>query len=63
MIFPKLMNKKVENIILRHMFPLNITLPRYKESWVVSLMDKRCSFSVLKHPKGYLKYIGIRKKG
>lgn len=63
MIFPKLMNKKVENIILRHMFPLNIAFPKYKESWVVTLMDKKCSFKILKHPKCYLKYLGIRRKG
>ena len=61
--FPYLMNKKVENIILRHMFPLNITLPKYKESWIVSLMDKKCSFKILGHPKCYLKYLGIRRKG
>ena len=61
--FPDLMNKKVENIILRHMFPLNITLPKYKESWIVSLMDKKCSFKILGHPKCYLKYLGIRRKG
>lgn len=60
-VFPELMNKKIENIILRHMFPLNITPPKYKESWIVSIMDKKCSMYILKYPKSYLKYIGVRR--
>ncbi|MDD5865351.1 MAG: HDIG domain-containing protein [bacterium] len=60
-VFPELMNKKVENIIVRHMFPLNIVPPKYAESWIVSLVDKKCSMYVLKHPKKCLKYVGIRK--
>ena len=31
------------DIIAKHMFPLNIKLPRYKESYIVSLADKICS--------------------
>ncbi|MEG0826675.1 MAG: HD domain-containing protein [Bacilli bacterium] len=61
-IFPDLMNDIIENIILRHMFPLNIIPPKYKESWVVTYMDKISSIQVLKHPKEYPKYLGIRKK-
>jgi uncharacterized protein len=34
------LNKKEENMILRHMFPVTITPPRYAESWIVSLVDK-----------------------
>ena len=34
---------KEENIILRHMFPLTVIPPRYKEGWVVSLCDKYCA--------------------
>ena len=60
-VFPELMNKKIENIILRHMFPLNIVPPKYKESWIVSIMDKKCSMYILKYPKSYLKYIGVRR--
>lgn len=29
------------DIIVSHMFPLNLTVPKYKESWVVSLYDKK----------------------
>ena len=32
-----------ENIILRHMFPLTPIPPRYKESILVSLVDKYCA--------------------
>ena len=32
--------KLEENIIKSHMFPMKGELPRYKESWVVSTMDK-----------------------
>ena len=32
-----------KDIISKHMFPLNIKLPKYKESYIVSLADKICS--------------------
>lgn len=60
--FPHLMNKKIEDIILKHMFPLNIRLPKYKETWVVTLIDKKCSLKVLKHPKSLPKYLGFKRK-
>ena len=41
------MNKKVENIILRHMFPLNIVPPKYLESWLITLTDKYVSLEVV----------------
>ena len=34
------LNEKEMNIIRSHMFPINITLPKYAESWIVSLVDK-----------------------
>ena len=37
-------NKKEEDIILKHMWPLTIAFPKYKESYVVTLIDKCCSF-------------------
>lgn len=60
--FPQLMNDRVENIILRHMFPLNIHPPKYLESWIVSIMDKKCSLSILNNPKVWLQYIGFKKR-
>lgn len=60
--FPELINKRVEDIIVKHMFPLNIKPPKYKESWIVSLMDKKNSLDVLKHPKEYPKFLGLTRK-
>lgn len=60
--FNELMNPKIEDIILKHMFPLNKNIPKYKESWIVSFIDKKCSLEVLKHPKEYPKYLGIKRK-
>ena len=60
--FPELINPLVEEIILRHMFPLNIKPPKHKEAWVVTYMDKVCSLDVLKHPKEYPKYLGFKKR-
>ena len=31
------------DVILRHMFPLNLALPRYRESLIVCLADKICA--------------------
>lgn len=39
------LNKIEENIIIRHMFPLTIIPPKYKESWLVMLVDKIVAIS------------------
>ena len=36
-------SKKEGDMIVKHMFPLTITPPRYKESYVIVLTDKFCS--------------------
>ncbi len=36
-------NKKEKNAITSHMFPLGKTIPKYKESWVLTLVDKTVS--------------------
>lgn len=38
--FPELENKKITNSIKRHMFPLNIIPPRYKEGFIITTIDK-----------------------
>jgi len=38
--FPELENKKITNSIKRHMFPLNIIPPRYKEGVIITAIDK-----------------------
>ncbi len=60
--FPDLMNDRVEDIILKHMFPLNIKAPKYKESWVVTMMDKKHSLNVLAHPSVWPNYLGVKRK-
>lgn len=57
--YPEFLNYKIENIILRHMFPLNIMPPKYIESWIVTFSDKYVSSKVLKYPKSYYKYLGL----
>ncbi|KFZ26589.1 MAG: hypothetical protein KQ78_01178 [Candidatus Izimaplasma bacterium HR2] len=37
------LNKKEKDIILTHMWPLTLRFPKYKESFVVSIVDKFCS--------------------
>lgn len=59
--FPNLMNKKIENIIERHMFPLNKIPPRYVESWIVNLCDKYVSLEVIKEPLKIPMLLGIKK--
>lgn len=53
--FPDEMNRKVEDIIKKHMFPLNKRPPRYKESWLISFVDKADSMDFIMHPKLLLK--------
>jgi len=60
--FPELMNGKIENIILRHMFPLNKIPPKYIEAWIIVLVDKYVSFEVLKEKHGLIEFFGFRKK-
>ena len=58
--FPELMNSKIDDIIVKHMFPLNILPPVYLESWIVSLCDKYVSLEIFKSPKKLHKYVGIK---
>lgn len=57
--FPDMVTPKVDNIIRRHMFPLNIIPPKYRESWIVTMADKYTSLDVLKSPKEWPKYLGL----
>lgn len=38
------LNKKEKDIILKHMFPLNLKPPRYRESWIVNIVDNYITF-------------------
>lgn len=52
------LNEIEKDIIYKHMWPLTIRLPKYKEAFIVTLVDKYCTFmeilrlnSMLKLPK------------
>ena len=38
-----------KNIIRTHMFPINLAIPRYLESWLVSIVDKGVAFYEFYH--------------
>jgi len=42
-----------QDIILKHMWPLTIKLPKYKEAYIVAIIDKYCAF---------LEICGLRKR-
>lgn len=60
--YPDFVNEKIDNIIKRHMFPLNIHPPKYKESWLITIVDKYVSMEIFKNPTHILKYVGINFK-
>ena len=37
------LTKKEEDIILKHMWPVTFCLPRYKESFIITFVDKYCA--------------------
>lgn len=37
------LNEKERDIILKHMWPVTIKLPKYKESYIITLVDKYCA--------------------
>ena len=39
------LSKKEQDIILKHMWPLTIKFPSYKESYIVSFVDKYCALT------------------
>ena len=57
--FKNLTNYKVNDIIIKHMFPLNIKPPKYIEGWIVTLFDKLVSLEIFKTPNQLYKYVGL----
>ena len=41
---------KVEEIMITHMFPINIKFPRSREAWILTIVDKADSVDFLLHP-------------
>lgn len=58
------MNERVENAILVHMFPLSLfnktKFPKYKESWIITYIDKAVSLKDLPNIKEVPKYLGLK---
>lgn len=57
--FSNLLNDKISDSILRHMFPLTIKPPKYLEGWIITLVDKYTSLEIFKYPKQLYKYVGL----
>ncbi len=38
------LNNKEKDIILKHMWPLTFSLPKYRESFIITFVDKFCAF-------------------
>lgn len=58
-IFSNYMSDKVCDIIVKHMFPLNIRPPKYIEGWIVTSVDKIVSLEIFATPKELYKYVGL----
>lgn len=52
------MTDKISDIIVKHMFPLNIRPPKYAESWIITCVDKIVSLEILATQNNY-KYVGL----
>ena len=39
------LNDKEQDIIIKHMWPLTLKLPKYKESFIITFVDKYCALS------------------
>ena len=39
------LNEKEKDIILKHMWPVTIALPKYKESYILTIVDKYCALN------------------
>ena len=46
-------SEKEKDIIKTHMFPLNLNVPKYTESWLVTLVDKGVALKEQGHKYGY----------
>lgn len=53
------LNKKEEDIILKHMWPVTLAFPKYKESYIITLSDKYCA--LLETYKYYNTYLSSKK--
>lgn len=60
--FKKYLNPCIENSIKRHMFPLNIIPPKYKEGLVLTMVDKMVSIDMITSKESIAKtFINFRR--
>lgn len=57
--FPNMINDKIKDSIVKHMFPLTIFPPKYAEGWIITFVDKIVSLEIFKEPKHLYKYVGL----
>lgn len=61
--YPKYLNEKIENAILRHMFPLNITPPAHVVGYIITVADKLVSMDLITSKKSMAKiFLGFYKE-
>lgn len=62
--FNDLINERISDAIIKHMFPLSICttsrFPKYKESWIITIADKIVSIKEISF-KNIFKYLGFSK--
>ncbi len=58
--FGKYLNPKIENAILRHMFPLNITPPKSSIGYIITIVDKAKSMDFVFCKETWAKTLGLR---
>lgn len=46
------LNEKEQDIIVKHMWPVTLAIPKYKESWIITLIDK---YSAIQETREYIK--------
>ena len=46
----EMVTPKIEQIMITHMFPINRRIPRSKEAWLLTLVDKADSIDFIMHP-------------
>ncbi|MDD3303983.1 MAG: HD family phosphohydrolase [Clostridia bacterium] len=51
------LNKKEEDIISKHMWPLTMKLPKYRESFIVIVVDKICCIAEFLREKKWFKLL------
>ncbi len=61
--YAKYLNPKIENAILRHMFPLNIRPPRYSTGYIITLVDKCVSMDFVFCKETWVKTFRFLKRG